>query len=157
MALTSKLTNIADAIRDKTGDSAKLTLDGMVAAIAGLETGGEGMKVATGEFTPSESIDFPRFVFEHNAGFTPSFFYISQNGTSFNSALRSMRYSKDLDSFEVVYSGQYGAGSSNATYEVKSAALTSKPDESTITFPAIFDVVIAPTSYRWIAVGLDEA
>lgn len=40
MALTDKLTAIADAIRAKTGDTAKMTLDGMVGAIASIEAGG---------------------------------------------------------------------------------------------------------------------
>ena len=40
MALTEKLTSIADAIRTKTGSADKLTLDGMATAIAGIETGG---------------------------------------------------------------------------------------------------------------------
>ena len=40
MALTSKLTNIADAIREKTGSTDALTLDAMAEAIAGIESGG---------------------------------------------------------------------------------------------------------------------
>lgn len=42
MALTNKLTAIADAIRDKTGDTALLTLDAMPVAIASIEVGGGG-------------------------------------------------------------------------------------------------------------------
>lgn len=42
MALTDKLTAIADAIRDKTGDTALLTLDAMPTAISNIETGGGG-------------------------------------------------------------------------------------------------------------------
>lgn len=42
MALTNKLTAIADAIRDKTGDTALLTLDAMPVAIQGIEVGGGG-------------------------------------------------------------------------------------------------------------------
>lgn len=42
MALTNKLTAIADAIRGKTGGTDSLTLDAMAAAIAALETGGVG-------------------------------------------------------------------------------------------------------------------
>lgn len=38
MALTNKLTAIANAIRSKTGGTAKLTLDGMASAINGLKT-----------------------------------------------------------------------------------------------------------------------
>ena len=40
MALTDKLTAIGDAIRDKTGSTALLTLDAMPTAISGIETGG---------------------------------------------------------------------------------------------------------------------
>ena len=42
MALIDKLTNIADAIRGKTGGTDPLTLDAMAEAIAGIETGGGG-------------------------------------------------------------------------------------------------------------------
>ena len=40
MALTDKLTNIADAVRAKTGKTDLLTLDSMVEEINGIETGG---------------------------------------------------------------------------------------------------------------------
>ena len=40
MALTNKLTTIADAIRSKTGGTDLLSLDGMVNAIEGIQTGG---------------------------------------------------------------------------------------------------------------------
>lgn len=42
MALINKLTAIADAIREKTGDEEELSLDDMVTAIEGIETGGGG-------------------------------------------------------------------------------------------------------------------
>ena len=42
MALIEKLNAIGDAIREKTGGTDKLTLDGMVEAIAGIQTGGGG-------------------------------------------------------------------------------------------------------------------
>jgi hypothetical protein len=50
MALIEKLTNIADAIRGKTGGTEKLTLDGMATAIAGMEAGGGGLAYDMGEF-----------------------------------------------------------------------------------------------------------
>lgn len=40
--VAEKMTAIADAIRAKTGGTDPLTLDGMAAAIAGIETGGGG-------------------------------------------------------------------------------------------------------------------
>lgn len=42
MALIDKLTNIADAIRGKTGGADPLSLDAMAEAIAAIETGGGG-------------------------------------------------------------------------------------------------------------------
>lgn len=42
MALTDKLSAIGNAIRAKTGDTGKLTLDGMVIAINGITTGDNG-------------------------------------------------------------------------------------------------------------------
>lgn len=52
MALTDKLTAIADAIRGKTGKTDGLTLDAMVSAIDGIEVGGGGgIHYATGSFT----------------------------------------------------------------------------------------------------------
>lgn len=52
MALTDKLTNIADAIRGKTGKTEELTLDQMATEIAGIETGGgsSGGSMESGEF-----------------------------------------------------------------------------------------------------------
>ena len=41
MALTEKLTALADAIRGKTGKAEEMTLDRMATEIAGIETGGE--------------------------------------------------------------------------------------------------------------------
>lgn len=52
MALTSKLTAIANAIRGKTGASGKLSLDGMATAIEGLKT---TFATQAKEATPSET------------------------------------------------------------------------------------------------------
>lgn len=53
MALTEKLTAIADAIRGKTGGTEEMTLDAMVSAIEGI-TGG-GVKYVTGSFVAINS------------------------------------------------------------------------------------------------------
>jgi hypothetical protein len=47
MALTDKLSAIADAIRGKTGGTEEMTLDQMVDAIAGIESGGGGGETVT--------------------------------------------------------------------------------------------------------------
>ena len=70
-ALDGALTNIADAIRGKTGSTQKLTLEGMVAAIAGIGTGG-GSGGASGIYmakvTPAE--DVGKLIINHNLGTT---------------------------------------------------------------------------------------
>lgn len=55
MALTNKLTAIADAIREKTETTAPLTLDEMPVAIAGI-SGGVGVTVHSGVETPVSSM-----------------------------------------------------------------------------------------------------
>lgn len=42
MALTEKLTAIADAIREKTGSTEEMTLTEMAEAVSGIQTGGSG-------------------------------------------------------------------------------------------------------------------
>ena len=56
MALTDKLTAIADAIRGKTGGTQEMTLEQMAQAIAGIEVGGGGglSEPITGSFTATK-------------------------------------------------------------------------------------------------------
>ena len=65
MALTDKLTNIADAIRGKTGDTEAMTLDQMAEAIAGIQSGGGSGARITGSFTATYSY----YNLTHNCGF----------------------------------------------------------------------------------------
>ncbi len=60
MALTDKLTAIADAIRGKTGGTDELTLDQMATEIAGIESDpvlSELTVTENGEYTPDEGVD----------------------------------------------------------------------------------------------------
>lgn len=57
MALTEKLTAIADAVRGKTGGTDMLTLDDMAAAIAGISSGGGGSDVTITEYVVTENAD----------------------------------------------------------------------------------------------------
>lgn len=76
MALIDKLTNIADAIREKTGGTALLTLDAMAEAIAGIEAGGDSAGGASGiymaKITPAEEVG--EFIVTHNLGTTDILF-----------------------------------------------------------------------------------
>ena len=62
MALTDKLSSIADAIRDKTGKTELLTLDQMPTEIAGIETGGGGSDLPEEVFNITGNCDY-RFAY----------------------------------------------------------------------------------------------
>lgn len=74
MALTDKLTAIADAIRSKGGTTDQLTLAGMVDAINAIQTGsgGAGLAYDMGEFVlDADSTGFKKIY--HNLGELPGF------------------------------------------------------------------------------------
>ena len=56
MALTDKLTAIADAIRSKTGGTDTMTLEKMAVEIAAIEIDGGGFTIQSGSFTPAENL-----------------------------------------------------------------------------------------------------
>ena len=55
-ALDEALTDIADAIRGKTGGTDKLTMEGMAAAIAGISTGGSVSGITVDTVVVTESL-----------------------------------------------------------------------------------------------------
>lgn len=67
-ALDGALTDIADAIRGKTGSTEKLTMAGMAAAIAGIQTGGGATGIYMAQVTPAENV--ARINVQHNLGTT---------------------------------------------------------------------------------------
>lgn len=80
MALTDKLTAIADAIRSKGGTTDQLTLAGMVDAINAIQTGsgGTGLAYDMGEFVlESDTIggSTPTYI-AHNLGEKPGFILV---------------------------------------------------------------------------------
>ena len=80
MALTDKLTAIADAIRAKTGDSATMTLEQMVTAISNIESGGglpTGIsEIAYGESTLTSDQTSGIYGISHGMSATPNFVFV---------------------------------------------------------------------------------
>lgn len=66
------LTDIADAIREKTGDTAALTAAAMAEAIAGI-SGGGGLEYETGEWTPEEDVRRTEILFQNEHRLPPIF------------------------------------------------------------------------------------
>ena len=68
----STLTDIADAIREKTGDTAALTAAAMAEAIAGISGGGGGgLEYESGTFAPTEDVTKPFMSFSKNHSTLP--------------------------------------------------------------------------------------
>lgn len=80
MALIEKLTNIADAIRNKTGSTAEMTLDAMTEAIAGIEAGGGASGIYMAKITPAEYLG--DLTITHNLG-TTDILYVAAWAESF--------------------------------------------------------------------------
>ena len=72
MALTEKLRAIGDAIRGKTGKTAEMTLDQMVAEIAGIEAGGNGLLYDMGDIVLDADLQ-DTYGIPHNLGAVPDF------------------------------------------------------------------------------------
>lgn len=90
MALTDKLTAIGDAIREKTETTELLTLDGMAAAIAGIEAGGgEGIDVMYGTVTITENTKTVEI--ENKLGRTPKFIMFAELGTAASKMISNNR------------------------------------------------------------------
>lgn len=108
MALTDKLTNIADTIRSKTGGTDLLTLDQMVTEIENLQIGIGGYKVEFGSFTPASDSGTKGYVVNHSLGKIPSIiaFYTDTNVPNhYNKAGVSMA---NINSNGFIASGSYG-------------------------------------------------
>ena len=93
MALTDKLTNIADAIRSKGGTTDQLTLAGMVDAINAIQTGGGGIQSASGEYSIAEdgaSLDIDI----SDIGFVPDLVavYLDETGMEYTSTPTKIWY-----------------------------------------------------------------
>lgn len=77
MALTDKLTNIANAIREKTGSTRTMNLEGMAAAIAGITGGGgAGLAYDMGEFVLDADEKILNPSLPHNLGEIPEFILV---------------------------------------------------------------------------------
>lgn len=86
MALTDKLTAIADAIRGKTGKTDGLTLEQMPGEIAGIQADSSNIQVFTGEYTHAGSgaAGVWQLRFTHNFGeIKPFAFYMEAIGDEF--------------------------------------------------------------------------
>lgn len=183
MALTDKLTAIADAIRGKTGGTDALTLEAMAKAITALETGGGGRPYASGSYVPSSNITVAKSSSTYvqipiNVDFRPRMFFFwedtaaatsstSERAVSFNMGFItsptistqnkgmtiSVVYSTDINSYTVVAYSSIGKVGGGTTYLSSS---NFNEDWFSLTQNKYDAYLLAGRQYSWLVIGDEE-
>jgi hypothetical protein len=109
MSINEKMKAIADAIREKTGETAAMGLDKMAELIAAIETGGGLRGYASGEFTIAgdETVSGYSYIVTHGLGRVPTFWLLVQYTDVALSSSGTLRicYCSPKASYQVYYSG----------------------------------------------------
>lgn len=174
MALTDKLTAIADAVRDKTGTTDAMSLTQIAEAIASIETGGGDSEPAVfGTFSQNidhyklTSQDTSTYIFKTNLGYAPKVFIIYPLNIYGNNSLSSYIFywhyitnnvSRFVSNGNGASSGEYHYNSSNMAIATDGACDYLKGDIPIYTYrsdngDAYFR---AGVTYGWAAIGKAE-
>lgn len=105
MALTDKLTAIADAIRSKTGITEHMTLDEMVTAIANITTG----SVPSDTITLSDGTELPKPTLKEGCNYAIIF-----KGSNYYSMLETSNRFANVNSWISIANSSYTIGTSSA-------------------------------------------
>ena len=119
----STLTDIADAIRSKTGDTAALTAAAMAEAIASI-SGGGGLEYESGIWTPEEDMYTPVAIEFSNTHATPPWMYFICNAAPESEMRRLSIIFQEVFSFDLL------CGIVRGTYYGQSRAIFSTTDGS---------------------------
>ena len=105
MALTNKLTSIADAIRSKTGTTEPMTLDEMVTAIANITTG----SVPSDTITLSDGTELPKPTLKEGCNYAIIF-----KNSNYYSMLETSNRFANVNSWISIANTAYTIGTSSA-------------------------------------------
>ena len=105
MALTDKLTAIADAIRSKTGTTESMTLDEMITAISNITTG----SVPSDTITLSDGTELPKPTLKEGCNYAIIF-----KNSNYYSMLETSNRFADVNSWISSANSSYTIGTSNA-------------------------------------------
>ena len=105
MALTDKLTAIADAIRSKTGSTETMTLDEMVTAIANITTG----SVPSDTITLSDGTELPKPTLKDGCNYAIIF-----KNSNYYSMLETSNRFANVNSWISIANSSYTIGTSSA-------------------------------------------
>lgn len=102
MSVNSKMTAIADAIREKTGGTAALTLDGMAAAIAAISTGVSNIEFGTVTLSSVPSVTIP-----HSLGVLPNFAFLYKQSDIAKYQIKVCGYQGIFDDGKITTTNDY--------------------------------------------------
>ena len=105
MALTDKLTAIADAIRSKTGSTASMTLDEMVTAIANITTG----SVPSDTITLDDGTELPKPALKDGCNYAIIF-----KNSNYYSMLETSNRFANVNNWISIANSSYTIGTSSA-------------------------------------------
>lgn len=167
MTAKEKLTALADAVREKTGETGLLTLDAMTTLISSLEAGGGGLPKgwAMGEFNTTEETSGGDFPIEHGLGAIPNYIVIwSTSPTLVANSWRmvmsvnmGMEFNEDENRYEPSYFNSYGIRDANTTLSTNGCSISDVDGEDCFWTPSHTRVMYSPAvTYKWIAI-VEEA
>lgn len=166
MTAKEKLTALADAVREKTGETASLSLDAMTALISALKVGG-GLPsgIAMGEFVTTDETKGGDFSIEHGLGKMPNFVFIWTTATEHhNNCFRFV----SVANLNEIYDDEIGEyyPKSNAQYSIADTASSFRNTPCSRNYYDNKDVFWLPDTlnryyypgipYKWIAVRIEE-
>ena len=164
-----KLTALADAVREKTGETSPLSLDAMATLISALEVGGGGLPEgwAMGEFVTTEETMRGGFEIEHGLGAIPNVLIIYCDSTIINryevrGAFRVSYNDFFDDELGLYYPEISGGRVFYSGSNTSSVATTSDGDAGAdsnlmifVPIPSTSNVKYTPgVPYKWVAIRL---
>ena len=158
-----KLTALADAVREKTGETSPLSLDAMATLISALEVGGGGLPSgwATGTFNNLIPDEFDSIYIEHGLGAVPDVVILFDETLELEPGIihadLHINYSSSYDEETGEYyafdtNGRMFFGASTVA-GIKYNSSNSFDTDKYISFYTNSNGVFAPShTYRWIAI-----
>ena len=162
-----KLTALADAVREKTGETGLLSLDAMTTLIQALEVGGGGLPTgwATGEFVTTDETKGGNFNIEHGMGKMPNFIFIWSTATELvNRQVRCVmkanlgeEYDEEIGYYPPYYNLYMFRDSNSGFGNVSGGNCDYDDNRDTFCVPTASTTYYYPTTtFKWLAIRIEE-
>lgn len=161
-----KLTALADAVREKTGETSPLSLDAMTSLIMTLGSGsGLPVGITMGEFVTTEETKNGGFSIEHGLGKMPNYVFIWSSDINlqsfcFRTVMKANLYETfDEESGETYPEAEarYGLSDTVVTFRNQPCTISYYDDKNVFWLPDATSRFYRPgIPYKWIAIRIEE-